>query len=659
MLFSFLKTHRERIIRILLWMLVLLPIIASAVITMRRAVDQRFLDDWELVKYLVNFKEGTLHWRDLFAVYIEHRPAVSRLLSVALILLGGGDMRGQNLLTLLLLLIAFIVIARVWIKQGGASIRAAWFPLLICGVVLFTPVQWQTLLWADCFYSVIPPVLLVISIWVAFQSWPWWVRCALGTFLAVVGTLSFASGILLWMLPLPAMLVCGPFRNRAQRIKFTALWLSFMAVVFVLYLNVRVQGRDAITVEKPLLSLPAGRVLTYDLRNEVQSQFAYHQENENTTATHTPYFFEHPEEALDFVRAFCGVLLVRGCGTETKTAAIWAGTFVLAGFAMLIFFCWRYRKEPLLFRLLLALACLGAYTPVTGVLVAVGRLWAGHVYSALNVRYHAHHPQIIIALVGAAFFILRQRTSERASSGAARDGAFCWCTGGLLSGFLITGWLYGISMMDAWRSARLRNAAAQMVCLIFPEKDHFTAGISGSSRLTLESVNALARNGLLKTPLMRDTRLFHSLKLHRHVLGPDHAFLNRLWKDSEGWHCQGHASLPASFRPADGILFAYRLPGGEWTVWGFTQGDGLPHYLPLAMTKDVWGIVGKSRFWPSELMCNWEESPAIIADPPAGAEISWWAIEMDTRKIFRITREMKGEPNMPGESLESLAVRRD
>ncbi len=656
---SFFKTHRERIIRILLWTLVLLPIIGSMVITMKRSVDQRFLDDWELVKYLVRFKEGTLHWRDLFAVYIEHRPVVSRLLSVAAILLGGGDMRGQNVLTLLMLLATFATMARLWIKQGTSTIRQLWFPLLICGVALFTPVQWQTLLWADCFYSVIPGMLLVISIWVAFQTWPWWLRCLLGTLFAVTGTLSFASGILLWMLPLPVMLLCGSFLNRSQRIKFTVLWLSVMTVVFAMYLNIRVQGRDTITVEKALISLPGGRALTYDLRNEVPSQFAYHQDNENTMANHTPYFFEHLDEAVEFVRAFCGILLVRGAGTDTKTAAVWAGTIVLAGFAMLIYFCWRYRKEPALFRMLIALVCLGAYTPITGVLVAVGRLWAGHVYSALNVRYHAHHPQIIIALVGGAFFILRHRAREHSGEASPREKAFCLCVSGILIGFFISGWLFGINMMDAWKSARLRNAAAQMVCKIFPGHNRYTASVAGSVDLVVDSVDALDRNGLLKTPLMRDTRLLGTLKVHKHTLGPDHAFLNRLWKENGRWLCDGSASLPGTFRPTDGILFAYRIPGGEWTIWGFTQGDGLPHYLQFAMTKELWGIVGKGRMWPSEVMCMWEKRPAIIADPPLGAEISWWAIDMESYQLYRIMPDKNDNLDAPGVSLESLAVYRE
>ncbi len=656
---SFFKTHRERIIRTLLWLLVLLPIIGSAVLTMNHAVDQRFFDDWELVKYLVMFKEGTLHLRDLFAVYIEHRPAVSRALSVAVILLGGGDMRGLNLLTLLMLLAGFMVMARLWMRQGTVTVREAWFPLLICSVLLFTPVQWQTLLWADCFYSVIPGMLLVMSIWVAFQSWPWWVRCATGALLAIVGTLSFASGVLLWILPLLVMLVCGSFQNRVQRIKFIALWLSVMAVVFAMYLNIKVQSRDAITVEQPLVSFPGGHAITYDLRNEVPSQFAYHQDNKNTTATHTPYFFEHLDEAFEFVRAFCGVLLVRGCAAETRTAAVWAGTLVLAGLGVLLFFCWRYRKETVLFRLLFALLCLGAYTPLTGILVAVGRLWAGHVHSALNVRYHAHHPQIIMALVGAAFFIVRHRAKESVGDGDARGRAFCWAFGGVLVGVLVMGWLYGMSMMDAWRAARLRNAAAQMVCKILPENNAFVASVSGNYKLTRKSVEALDGNGLLKTPLMRDNRLFSVLKLHTHALGPDRAFTNRLWKENGHWLCEGYASLPLSLRPADGILFAYRVPGGEWTVWGFTQGDGPPQYLPSVMGKDLWGIVTKSRFWPFEFMCSWENKPAIIAEPPAGAEISLWAMEMDARMVYRIADERDDDPHVAGKSLESYTVHRE
>ena len=652
------EKHRRQITNALLWLLVLIPIVGSVLLTRMNAVDQRFLDDWELAKYLVKFKEGTLHLSDLCAVYLEHRPILPRALSVGVLLITGGDVRGQNVLTMLFLLTGFAALARLWLKHGGATIREAWLPLLIAGVTLFTPAQWQTLLWGDCFYAVMPGMFLVMTLCLAFEKWAWWVRGLAGAFLAVLATLSFASGILIWVLPLPVLLACGAFADHRQRVKFAALWLLVMAAVFALYLQVKVQKREAVTVEQPVVSLPGGYVVTYDLRNAVPRQFAYGQENENTMARNTPYFLAHPGEDFDLVRAFSGILLMRGCATDTKTAAVWAGTVMLAGLGALAFLCWRYRKERRLFPMLFTMLCLGAYTPVTGLLVAVGRIWAGHVHTALNVRYHAHHPQIIIALAGAALFLMIHRARQRDGEKDMAGMAFCWVTGGVLLGILGMGWLYGMSMMDAWRSARLRNAAAQMVSQILPEKNGFVSYVSGNYDLTHDTVAALAKHGLLRTPLLKDPRL-SNLHASESALGPDHAFLNRLWKEEGHWQCEGYASLLKTNRPADGILFAYRVPGGEWIIWGFTQGDGPPHYLPTAMGKDLWGIQAKDKLWPMQFMFPWSASPAIISEPPPGAEISVWAIDMARSRIYRIPRDIENKSGDAGDRLETLSQRQE
>ena len=657
---SFLKVNRERIIRALLWLIVLLPVVWSIALVRKNAVDQRFLDDLELTRYLIKFKEGTLKLDDLFAVYIEHRPAVSRLLSVASIIAGGGDVRAHNVIGILFLLTGFFVMARLWLKHGRVTIREAWLPLLISAVALFTPVQWQTLLWPDCFYSVIPGALLVLSIALSFSNRPWWFRCLIGTLYAVIGTLSFASGILLWILPLPVMLVCGSFGSARERIKFTALWFAVMSVVFALYLDLNVQRRDAVTEEQPLLNLPGDKVLTYDLRNDVPRQFAYGQEHDNTTANHTPYFLHNPAEAFDFVRAFCGVLLMRGAAADTKVASETAGSFVLAGLTLLAWFCWRYRKERELFRLLFAMLCFGAYTPVTGVLVAVGRLWAGHVHAALNVRYHSHHAQVFIALAGAALFIVRHRAAARPGERQVADGAIFWGLGGVLLGIMGLGWLYGANMMESWRSARLRNAAAQMLCPLFPQANWFVSYISGNYELTRDTVAALEKHGLIKTPLLHDSKLFSKyVHANERVLGPERAFVHRLWKENGVWKFDGYASIPRTERPADGVILAYRVAGGEWTIWGFTQGDGPPHYLPSAMGKDLWGIVPKDEQWPPEFRFPLADVPAIISEPPADAEISFWTLDMEHHQLFRIGADRLRKNDEPGESLQALSVHRD
>ena len=475
------------------------------------------------------------------------------------------------------------------------------------------------------------------------------------------------------MLPLPVMLVCGAFGGSRDRIKFTMLWFAIMTVVFGIYAQVRIQPHDSVKGEKIILPLPGGYDVTYNLVNEVDRQFAYGQGKENVMARNLPYFLEHPAEDFEFVRVFSGVLLMRGAPGDTLIAAKWAGTVLLGGLAALAYFCWRWRKDRALFPLLFALLCLGAYTPVTGVLVAMGRIWAGHSYTALNVRYHAHHPQIIIALTCAAAFILRHRAKQRAVSSDTTETsrsigndtsaiACSWVCAGALFTILGMGWLYGTNMMDAWRGARLRNAAAQMFSQVLPKHSWFASWVSGTFEKTHDMSAALEQHGLLLTPLLHDTVIHQGRLGHLYVspttLTQNRAFGNRLWKENNDWLCEGYASLPLSDRPADAILFAYRVPGAEWTVWGFTQGDGPPHYLPGAMGKDLWGILPRDHQWPAAFMNGWHQNLSVISEPPPGAQISVWAVDMYRRQLMRIVRKRKDSPDMDGEILETLSTRR-
>ena len=92
-------------------------------------------------------------------------------------------------------------------SHKGIGIREAWLPLLLASAVMFTPVQWQNLLWPICCETFMPAMFLLFSLLVAFKPWPWWARGLVGGLLASCGMLSFASGVLLWVLPLAVYLV--------------------------------------------------------------------------------------------------------------------------------------------------------------------------------------------------------------------------------------------------------------------------------------------------------------------------------------------------------------------------------------------------------------------------------------------------------------------
>jgi hypothetical protein len=146
-------------------------------------------------------------------------------------------------------------------------------------------------------------------------------------------------------------------------------------------------------------------------------------------------------------------------------------------------------------------------------------------------------------------------------------------------------------------------------------------------------------------------------------LDKEHAEFQRLYKSEEipgkghgDWQVQGYAMLPGSQRPADAIVLAYRVPGGEWIMFGLTQAYGAPKYLGRSMGKDLYSMIPSRDTWPKRVMYGWDPDVHFEETPPPNALITAWAVDMARHRIFRITRPLKAKTDSAdGETLEALA----
>lgn len=644
-----------RIIHAARWIAVLLPVLICGWLVKTYVVDQRFLDDWVWAQDLLLWKKGAygelLH--NIVSVHLEHRPVVARALALAVTLLANGNVQAQCGLTFLWLILCLGALFRLWMRPGLLELRTSWPVWTLITAILFTPMQWQTLLWPICHETPMPVVFLLLAFCLAESSKPWWVRSLLGAFCAILGMLSFASGFLLWVLPLPVLLWNGRFGSDRQRWKFVLLWGLVFFVTMLFYLKVGVQPVASIVKEKTLLHLPAGYDLTYDLHNEVPSQYAYHHGEENTMNGEFAYFIKNPVLAMQFVATFAGAILTRGWSADLKACSQSVGWLLLALLAGAVMYFWRHRKDESLRPPLLTALCFAGYTPLTALMVAVGRMYAGGAGSALNGRYTVHQTQLLIGLIVAAVLILRHALAAHAAAGeTARSLGLGWASGGLLMGVVFVGWIHGQAMMFEWQAARFRAGAAQFLSDVFPTYNTFVAFVAGGYDICRQTSLELNKYGLLRRGLAQTT-ILHDIwreskpttELDRR-LARERAQFQQLYKDAAGaWHTKGFAYIPKSYRPADAIIFAYRVPGGKWTMFGFTQATGIPHYLARSLGKDLYSFAPGHDPVPTRMTCAWDRTPYILADPPAGAMISAWALDFYGRKITRINRTRKGTPD--------------
>src|SRR4051812_21982679 len=159
-----------------------------------------FLDDWAYVPLYEKAVLGGLTLHDFFAGYLEHRPAIARVIAIVTTLLSKGDVRWQCIVT-------FCAITLTWINCGLLLRRALgawrnwWLPWGIMGWVLYCPVQWQEFLWPSCHMDTLPLLFLTTSLLVlGRERMNWWMRLALCVVFAWTATYSFAAGLTLWVL---------------------------------------------------------------------------------------------------------------------------------------------------------------------------------------------------------------------------------------------------------------------------------------------------------------------------------------------------------------------------------------------------------------------------------------------------------------------------
>jgi len=393
-------------------------------------------------------------------------------------------------------------------------------------------------------------------------------------------------------------------------------------------------------------------------------QFSNQQGKEDTLQKELPYFLTHPAEDFLFVKGFCGAILARGWATETKWAAVDVGLCLLLALAATVVYGIIHWRDEALRGRLIPMFCLALYTPLTGTMVAVGRVYHGGLGVAMNMRYTVHQTALFIGLVGMAFFIARHAATRLSEPVRRSVGGAVFAVGGVLLGVISVGWIYGSSMMQQWAGARCKDAAAQRYSQLFPDYNHFVGHVAGNFHTSVDAIADLAKYKMLKPAPLTDRTLSNA----HYVMNPNplpayHGLFQRLWKEPDGtWHAKGHTSLPGSFRTADAVLFTYRVPGGEWTIFGFTQAEGVPDFLPHSMGKDLWGI-RRLGPWLNEITCPWEDELALVEEPPAGSRIIAWSVDVRKNELRRIRRhvnkdsdEKQPSEDPDGDPIESLST---
>lgn len=518
-----------------------------------------FLDDWAYVPLYEKAVHGGLTLHDFFAGYLEHRPAVARVIAIVTTLVSKGDVRWQCI-------VAFLAITLTWIncglllKRALGSWRNVWLPWGIMGWVLYCPVQWQEFLWPSCHMDTLPLLLLTTSLLVlGRERMSTWLRLVLCAACAWIATYSFAAGLTLWVL-VPAVVAFGyGFKLARDRWQFIAGWGLLMSVVLFAYFH--------------------------GLKNEEAAPFAYGQGNVDTMTHSVATVLRNPEKGVKFAITLLGSNLSRGVFGGRGDVAFGMGLALCAGLAYALVRVAAMRRTVAVRCASLPLATIAIYGFCVAGMVAAGRAWASKdVGGALNNRYACFASAFTTGIIGLYAVLVSHAGARRSDRG--RLYASCLAGGGLLCGLLVANWFYGAEMMRAWHYARLRGAVdvhfSQLMGLA-QERGQPARHIN----LAKDAAAVMDRLGFLAHPRAK-TLLLSQFK-DKGTLEGKLGWIDRTDRLPETITIHGYALQTMRGRPPDAVLITWRNDAvdNERHIVQVAMPDNLPAFFLTDTMKDM------------------------------------------------------------------------
>ncbi|RBP47724.1 hypothetical protein DES53_101523 [Roseimicrobium gellanilyticum] len=616
---------------VLQWSLVLLPAVGLFLLIREFGVNIPFLDDWMYISMFEKERAGTLTLHDFFMVQMEHRMAFVRAMMLVFYKVFPGNWTIHMFFSWLLLALTYVNVGLLLKKTTGQSFRVWWPLLVLAGLTIFCPVQYRVVLWSMMFQVAALGFFLSGALLAIMSGLPLWLRWIIGIVCASLATQCFASGILVWLLPLPLVWFTPAVRGLQARIIFTTLWLAVFAVTMQLYFT--------------------------NLVNEVEPMFAYKQGEEETMRKDVGGMIKDPGRTGSYVFRFLGNHLSRGSSFSMMDVSLVIGGVSFALYVVAFgYLLGHWRREELRAQLGPWLV-FGAYSIGTGVLVAMGRSWASSTGdNAIAPRYVIHAVPLTVALIALVWIIAQDVIARRPEMkvGARR---FILQSGMALLAVLILSWAQGWRLMDMWHSSRLRGAVnTRFYNVLYQVEDMVPANRDHARRAE--------KMGLLNPPMLKDRMLsnfrlqpsllssntanFRSMKLSLEEVkkgrekddaeSPDTgATIEANAEAQQQWVAQveGFACLRGRNRVADGVFFTRRVPEtGAWEIFHVVQVSGMPLYLFDMLNKDTQFVHVPSGHIAQDGLAGFTGTFVMTQLPPGVHDIMAWAYDAHEDSVY-------------------------
>lgn len=571
---------------ILIWLIALVPMLHVTWLVRQYAVEVPTLDDWEMAPLIVDAHTGNLKWADIFAQQQEARTVLPKLIFILSAAGGHWDVRDQMMLSVIC---SWLTAAGIFIllRRSRLGPVALGVSFGLIALTIFSLGQYELWIFASGFPSFFPALFLVAGLVIGgTDRCPTTAKFILCAVLATASSFTLANGLLAWGLTFPAFLLMHPPpRWRRWLIGWLAVAAFCVAAYFWGY-------------QKPP-SLPA---------------FA-------PAVSWTDYII--------FILEFLGGGLAYAGKNRPAFAAGLFGAVQVALFFAALACCLRRRQDRAFIARTIPWFALGLHSIGSAILAALGRVGYGAPY-ALASRYVTFSLYLTIAVIGLVALLAHENFKSRLT---LRSRIWVLAIGGVLvASYLIPFQACAFNSRFFLRALSAKDRLARAAVLFSPAIDTSEVikktAYPNDARSVIAGADALDRIRLLRPPLIRTNRIERMPNEIADGKAASGACESITLVEGNLLRVSGWAVLPAKGRPADCVAVAYRRGSdGEWILGAISDS--------FAMRPEI-----VKRFRTIEQLWSGWSVTFPHASFPAGASLSFWAVDADEPRLYRLRDEV-------------------
>lgn len=247
------EIHYSRNVRWLLAAVAILPAIGGLLMVRQFGVNVHYFDEWApgLAGLFVKAHQHQVTFADLFAQHNEHRILVPRLFFLLV-----NPFTHWNAIAGLVMEWGIIAVTSLIVldlirrtdepsdqgkHQVSGQVLILWF---LCNLLIFSPVQYENLLWGMGLVNVMPTLFIFMGLWVAGGGLNHWMKFLLCFILATAATYSSGNGVLAWGLVGVVLIVSVWPAGRRMGMLLAILWIVGCVLNVAVYFHGYVQPPD-------------------------------------------------------------------------------------------------------------------------------------------------------------------------------------------------------------------------------------------------------------------------------------------------------------------------------------------------------------------------------------------------------------------------------